>query len=182
MPFVDGDDLHPKSNIEKMSSGQPLSDADREPWLELIRTTAERMTTERQADSHTQSMSGIVVGCSALKKYYRDILRGVVKSAVKDHQLPDRLESDPDILSTYFIFIDGSRETLTERMEKRTDHFMKPSMLDSQLQTLESPIGEEGVVVVSSTDTTDMQVTQALDVLSRFPGFDAIERRKKSLV
>jgi gluconokinase len=172
MPFVDGDDLHPKSNIEKMSSGQPLTDADREPWLELIRTTALRMTAEKRTDSHTK-MLGIVVGCSALKMYYRDILRGVVKSTTKDHQSPNCSESmQPNILSTYFIFIDGPREILIERMEKRTDHFMKTSMLDSQLQTLETPVGEEGVMMVSLNDTTEMQVTQALDGLSRCPEFD----------
>jgi gluconokinase len=178
MPYVEGDDLHPKLNVEKMSAGHPLDDADREPWLDLIRTTSEHIMVRRQADSQKKGMAGVVVGCSALKRYYRDILRGIVKPATKNQEVPRDLEPvQPDLLSTYFVFIDGSRETLMERMEKRTDHFMKASMLDSQLKTLESPIGEEGVVVVSSNDTTDMQVMQALEGLSVFPGFDVVERR-----
>lgn len=177
MPYLEGDDLHPKSNVEKMSSGHPLNDEDREPWLELIRATAEHMMIKRQADSQTRSMLGIVVGCSALKRYYRDILRGVIKPETKDQQLPEQLQhAQPDFLSTYFVFINGSRETLTERMEKRTDHFMKASMLDSQLKTLETPVGEEGVVVVSLDDTTNIQVMQALDGLRRFPGFNVVKQ------
>ena len=169
MPFLDGDDLHPKSNVEKMSSGHPLNDEDRLPWLELIRTTAERMVVEMKANSPTNVMSGIVVGCSALKRYYRDILRGIIRPATKDQQFPEELQfAQPKYLPTYFVFVNGSRETLVERMEKRTDHFMKASMLDSQLTTLESPVGEEGVVVVSLNDTTNIQVMQALDGLRGF--------------
>ena len=177
VPFLDGDDLHPVSNVEKMSSGHPLNDEDRQPWLELIRTTAERIVVERKANSQTNNRFGVVVGCSALKKYYRDVLRGIVAPATEDQQLSKQRPAQSNFLPTYFVFIDGSRETLVERMEKRTDHFMKPSMLDSQLTTLESPIGEEGVVVVSLNDTTDMQVMQALDGLRRFPGCDIVERQ-----
>ncbi|KAF8232166.1 carbohydrate kinase [Tricholoma matsutake] len=175
IPYVEGDDLHPKSNVEKMSSGHPLDDADREPWLELIRNTAERKVVQMQADTR---MLGIVVGCSALKRYYRDILRGIVKPVMKDQKLPENLNATwPNLLSTYFVFIDGSREILMERMEKRTDHFMKASMLESQLRTLENPVGEEGVVVVSLHDATNLQIKQALDGLMRFPGFDLVDRR-----
>ncbi|KAK0195034.1 hypothetical protein F5146DRAFT_269530 [Armillaria mellea] len=63
LPFVDGDDLHPAANIAKMSSGQPLTDADREPWLALIRETGVEKVP-------------VVMACSALKRHYRDILRG----------------------------------------------------------------------------------------------------------
>jgi len=171
MAYIEGDDLHPKSNVEKMSSGHPLNDADREPWLELIRMSAEHIAVKKNADSEMKGILGVIVGCSALKKDYRDILRGVVKPAAKGQQLSGNLEpSRPEVLPTYFVFINGSRETLMERMEKRTGHFMKASMLDSQLQTLESPVGEEGVVVVSLDDTTNAQVTEALDGLSTFPG------------
>jgi gluconokinase len=179
MPYVDGDDLHPKSNVEKMSAGHPLNDVDREPWLGLIRTTAEHITGERrQTDSQKKGIVGVVIGCSALKRYYRDILRGIIKLATKDQEVHSHSDpAQPNLLSTYFVFIEGSRETLMERMEKRADHFMKASMLDSQLETLESPIGEEGVAVVSLNDTTDMQVMQALEGLRVLPGFKIMEQR-----
>ena len=175
MPFVEGDDLHPKANVEKMSSGQPLNDADREPWLELIRRTAIRKVQEQQQlQTEEAGVRGVVISCSALKKYYRDILRG--KQRQKD---PNTIPFDstdiegahlgPDImLPTYFIFIDGNRELLMERMEKRPSHFMKASMLDSQLNTLESPVEEEDVIVVSQHDSTEEQVRK---VLGRIVGF-----------
>lgn len=89
IPFIDGDSLHPKSNIAKMSSGTPLTDEDRLPWLALIRSTAEKMCKEQSDEIAGKTRSeedgglgraGVVIACSALKKWYRDILRGVVKA------------------------------------------------------------------------------------------------------
>jgi len=166
MPYIEGDDLHPASNVRKMSSGIPLTDADREPWLKLIRTTAEHVIAEQQLDEDIQKLSGVVISCSALKRYYRDILRGEGKS--EGHTLARQLERpDRDVLPTYFVFIDGSRDILLERMEKRPGHFMKASMLDSQLNTLESPVEEEGVISVSLQDDTESQVRVAREGLSR---------------
>jgi gluconokinase len=101
-----------------------------------------------------------VISCSALKKYHCDFLRG--KQRQKDPSTIPLHSADvegaqlgPDIvLPTYFAFIDGTRELLIERTEKRPAHFMKASMLDSQLNTLESPVGEEDVIVVSQNDST----------------------------
>ncbi|KAF4621426.1 hypothetical protein D9613_000199 [Agrocybe pediades] len=172
MPYVEGDDLHPKSNVEKMSSGIPLNDADREPWLELVRTTAEHKIVEQQTDARTKENKchGVVITCSSLKKYYREILRGEGKPAGKD-KVPDHLEpAEPHIFPTYFVFIQGSRETLLDRMEKRPGHFMKAGMLDSQLNTLESPVGEGGVVVVSTEDPTEKQIESAEDQLVKIAG------------
>jgi len=169
MPYIEGDDLHPKSNVEKMSSGNPLNDADREPWLELIRTTAEQKIVEQQSDKPTKVGSpchGVVITCSSLKKYYREILRGQRKPASKEAKIPEHLEpADPSVFPTYFVFIEGSRDTLLDRMEKRPGHFMKASMLDSQLNTLESPVGEDGVVVVSMEDSTEVQIEKAKEQL-----------------
>lgn len=174
MPYVEGDDLHPKSNVDKMTSGHPLTDADREPWLELIRTTAEDLTVknQHQVNSHDTSAksggggAGVVISCSALKRYYRDILRGRRRPASDVHAIPKHLEPlEPEMLQTYFVFIDGTRDVLLGRMEKRPGHFMKASMLDSQLATLESPIGEEGVIVVSLLDTTEEQIRIAREGL-----------------
>ncbi|KAL0956622.1 hypothetical protein HGRIS_002757 [Hohenbuehelia grisea] len=178
MPFVEGDDLHPRANVEKMSAGQPLTDADRAPWLELVRTTGERIargqleTPHEAPPTHNQAplagARGAVVTCSSLKRTYREILRGRSKPATEANAIPSHLEPPhPHVLPGYFVFIKGDRETLMERMEARKGHFMKAGMLDSQLDTLENPEGEEGVVVVDLKDTTDRQVEVALEGLKR---------------
>lgn len=142
LPFVDGDDLHPASNVAKMSSGIPLDDADREPWLENIRKKGVKS-------------GSVVIACSALKKIYRETLRGKTSS-------PEGVRDGP---KTYFVFLKGSREVLLDRMSHRQGHFMKAKMLDSQLATLESPEGESDVVVVPVEDTTEVQTRKAIQGL-----------------
>lgn len=143
LPFIDGDDLHPAYNVAKMSSGKPLDDADREPWLQNIR--------KKGVES-----GSVVIACSALKRIYRDTLRGKTSS-------PEGVRDGP---KTYFVFIKGSRDVLMDRMSKRQGHFMKPEMLDSQLATLESPEGESDVVVVPVEDTTEVQTKKATQELA----------------
>ena len=112
--FYDGDDYHPEANREKMSSGKALTDEDRGPWLEILA----ELVRERRAES-----SPSFIACSALKKSYRDILR---KGA-------EDLE---------FLFLHIDTELLRERIKVRFEageHFMPPSLLDSQLETLERP-------------------------------------------
>ncbi|KAJ7451713.1 P-loop containing nucleoside triphosphate hydrolase protein [Mycena galericulata] len=155
MPYVDGDDLHPRANVDKMAAGEPLTDADRGPWLRAIRETAERIVGEekmQQSQGEAERAPGVVIACSALKRVYRDVLRGVGSTS-------------PIVLRTCFVFIDGTRDVLMERMLQRTGHFMKASMLDSQLDTLEDPRDEEGVVVVSVQDSTETQVQTAVQAL-----------------
>lgn len=165
MPFIDGDDLHPKTNVDKMASGQPLTDEDRDPWLEIIRTKAEHMSVEQHLDPKSTTRAGVVIACSALKKSYREILRGKMKS---EEYVPEHLDPPhPDVLPTYFVFIKGERDTLMERMKNRQGHFMKATMLDSQLQTLESPEGEEDVAVIPMEDTIEDQVKLAREGLSK---------------
>ncbi|KAG6886881.1 hypothetical protein C0992_001788 [Termitomyces sp. T32_za158] len=159
-PYVEGDDLHPASNVAKMSAGTPLTDADREPWLALIRRTAESMTLNHTAKAAQKP--GVVISSSALKHYYREILRGRWK--VEGAPAPEKVPT------TYFVFIDGDEDVLRERMEKRPGHFMKASMLDSQLKTLESPVGEEDAVVVSLQDSTEEQVRKAVEGLNELIG------------
>ncbi|KAJ7747236.1 P-loop containing nucleoside triphosphate hydrolase protein [Mycena metata] len=169
MPYIDGDDLHPKTNVEKMARGEPLTDEDRAPWLRTIRGTAVRMAGE-QADKYRSGVNptnavkrvgvpGVVIACSALKRVYRDVLRG---------EDTDSTSNESARLPTYFVFIDGSREVLMQRMLNRSGHFMKAGMLDSQLNTLESPAGEEGVVVVSVEESTPKQVERAVEGLKAF--------------
>ncbi|WP_344198613.1 gluconokinase [Aeromicrobium alkaliterrae] len=106
VPYADGDDFHPRSNIEKMASGTPLTDEDRWPWLELVAG----WLAEHQE-------SGGVIACSALRRVYRDVLR-----------------SGSD--QVLFLHLVGDHDLIHERMEKR-DHFMPPTLLDSQERTLE---------------------------------------------
>jgi carbohydrate kinase (thermoresistant glucokinase family) len=111
VPFVDGDDLHPRANIRKMKEGFPLTDDDRVPWLN--RVAAEMLCLSQQG--------GGVVACSALKEKYRRILFSDV--------------SFPVLL----VYLKGTRDTLSQRLTQRTEHFMPPTLLDSQIKTLEEP-------------------------------------------
>ena len=176
VPYVEGDDLHPRSNIEKMSSGHPLTDSDREPWLKLIRTTAEHMALEVQSSAKINTVTGankrgVVISCSALKRRYRDVLRGLgqrennVKLSTFENSQP--LESPLFAMKTVFVYIEGTREVLMDRMTKRIGHFMKPSMLDKQLEALENPVHEEDIIVVSTMDSTEDQVRVAKQGLKR---------------
>ncbi|WVR04489.1 hypothetical protein IAU60_001493 [Kwoniella sp. DSM 27419] len=166
LPFIDGDSLHPQSNIDKMSDGIPLTDDDRLPWLALIRSTGERVCREefdkcggrfKTLQEGGLGRAGVVIACSALKKWYRDILRGEVEAQppTKD-DLPDLPETNHKgvhlpatlALKTYFVYCYGTPEVLHERIAARKGHFMGKQMLASQLATLEDPRGETGVVTV----------------------------------
>lgn len=118
VPYVDGDDLHPVSNIEKMSKGLPLNDDDRWPWLAKVGETL------------AASKGCAIIGCSALKRIYRDKIREAVAEPV------------------LFIHLAGSREVIGARMGKREGHFMPGSLLDSQFATLEPPQGDELALTV----------------------------------
>jgi carbohydrate kinase (thermoresistant glucokinase family) len=118
--FLEGDELHPGSNVEKMKSGTPLTDADRLPWLEAI---AHRIDAWR-----ARGEAGVVT-CSALKRAYRDILIG------------DRPE-------VRLVYLKGSRELIHQRMAARKKHFMPLDLLDSQFAALEEPGADERPIVV----------------------------------
>lgn len=109
--FDDADSFHPPENVAKMSAGTPLTDADRAPWLAAIR---------RHLDDCNARKEGAVVTCSALKQRYRDVL----------------LQNNP---RAALVYLQGTREQLWTRIKARENHFMKPSMLDSQLAALEEP-------------------------------------------
>ena len=112
--FYDGDDFHPEANRLKMSSGQALTDDDRRPWLETLAALAK--------DKNSGGFPSFIA-CSALKESYREILRlGAVNLAFL------HLHTDPKLL----------RQRMTKRYESGR-HFMPPSLLDSQLETLEIP-------------------------------------------
>jgi len=108
--FADGDDYHQAANAEKMRKGIPLTDADREPWLESLRSLIVAwMAAGKNA----------VLACSALKQAYRDRL--MVGASVR------------------VVYLKADRELLRERLLLRCGHYMKEGMLESQIATLEEP-------------------------------------------
>ncbi|MGD1504777.1 gluconokinase [Vibrio harveyi] len=135
--FIDGDDLHPRANIQKMASGQPLNDDDRKPWLERIRDAAYSLESKNE--------HGIIV-CSALKKIYRDQIR----------------EGNENVT---FLFLDGSKELILERMRARQGHFMKENMVNSQFEALERPENEPRTIFVSIDATIDDVVSNAAELI-----------------
>lgn len=139
--YADGDGFHPPANVAKMTSGQPLDDADREPWLRAIAAWID----ERSAAGETG-----VVACSALKRAYRDILRSAAG--------PVRI-----------VYLKGEGALIKDRMARRAGHFMPTSLLDSQFRTLEEPGPDEHVIVVDiggTPETIVSEIARRLDVSS----------------
>ncbi len=111
-PFAEGDDFHSEENVAKMAAGHPLTDADRMPWLGRLAAWARE---------HDRAGRSTLMSCSALRRTYRDVLR-----TGGEH--------------TCFVHLVGDKGLLLERMAGR-EHFMPPTLLESQLDTLE-PLGE----------------------------------------
>jgi gluconokinase len=137
VPYVEGDALHPPRNVALMAAGTPLTDEDRAGWLDQI---GERLA---QAD---RLGTGTVVACSALKRVYRDRLRAASPSLRLVH-----LHGDPALLAA--------------RMAQRTGHYMPPTLLPSQLQTLEQPDPDEAAVALDIAAPPEALVRQALQAL-----------------
>ena len=119
-PFLDADSLHPATNVAKMARGEPLTDVDRWPWLDEVALWIGALREKGE--------SGII-GCSALKRAYRNVLRG----------------ADPDLR---FAYLGVDRSILVERMTKRHGHFFPVQLLDSQLADLEPPTADERPIMV----------------------------------
>jgi gluconokinase len=117
IPYRDGDDLHSAANVAKMARGEPLTDADRAPWL-------------RAVGAALRDGAPLIIGCSALKRTYRDLIRAEAGGPVT------------------FVHLAGAREMIAARMAARTGHFMPPALLDSQFAALEPPGADEGAVTV----------------------------------
>ena len=131
--FVEGDEFHPKANIDKMSSGIPLDDDDRRPWLETLAGKIRELDAEGERS---------VTACSALRRLYRDWLR----------------QGHPDL---FFVHLHTDYDVLLDRMQKR-EHFMPPSLLQSQFDTLEMLEGDEAGLVVDVRVSIDEVVREAL--------------------
>jgi gluconokinase len=116
VPYCEGDDLHPAENVAKMRAGIALTDEDRWPWLDRV---AQVLRTE----------APVIVGCSALRKAYRERIRD---------SAGDRVQ---------FVHLAGDRAVIAARMAARKDHFMPATLLDSQFATLEPPGPDEALMV-----------------------------------
>ncbi len=132
--YADADQFHPASNVAKMSAGQPLTDEDRWPWLKAIAVEIDRM---RAAGKR------VVVGCSALKRAYRDVL----------------MHGRNDIR---LVYLEGTQALIADRLDRRKGHFMPPGLLASQFKTLEPPTPDEHPIKVSIDGTAEAIVDDIL--------------------
>ncbi len=135
--FVEGDDLHPPANVAKMQAGDPLGDADRAPWLDLIGEAV-----RQRADAGLSS----IVTCSALRRSYRDRLRDGAGAV-------------------FFVHLHAGFDVLEPRMQQRQRHFMPTTLLRSQFDTLEPLDADEDGVVVDVSSPPDVVTAAALDAV-----------------
>lgn len=133
VPYRDGDDLHPAANVDKMRAGVPLTDEDRWPWLDRVAW-------------ELAETAPVLIGCSALKRIYRDRIRQGAGGEVT------------------FVHLVGSRDLIAGRMAQRTGHYMPLSLLDSQFAALEAP-GPEEAFAVSIDQPLDAIVAAVADHL-----------------
>ena len=136
--FKDGDELHPEANIEKMRSGIPLDDADREPWLVDIANYAKKSTLNTDI---------CVIACSALKNSYREILN-----------------TSGNVV---YVYLKGTQDLIASRMHARAGHFMPESLLISQFTALEEPSSKDKAVTVGIEETPAVIASNAVQALSK---------------
>jgi gluconokinase/shikimate kinase len=137
--FGEGDDLHPAENVAKMAAGHPLTDEDRWPWLERV---------AQWIREHTEAGRPGIITCSALKRSYRDILRG-------DHVV--------------FVYLHGTREQIAARLSARHGHYMPPELLDSQFATLETPGEDEHALSIDIGPPADVLADEIMERLGLEP-------------
>ena len=131
IPYRDGDDLHPPANVAKMRAGEALTDADRWPWLDRVAGELARLAP-------------VIVGCSALRRSYRDRIRAGAGGPV------------------CFVHLAGSREVISARMAARSGHFMPTSLLGSQFATLEPPGPDEAAMTIDIDQPMERLVADVL--------------------
>jgi gluconokinase len=142
LEFLEGDAFHPLENVAQMAAGIPLTDDTRRPWLLAL---SARLREARA------SGTGVVLACSALKRSYRDLLR----------------DGDETI---HFILLTGDTALLRTRLEARTGHYMPPTLLDSQLATLELPDADERAWTFDARESPDMIISSIVALLARDGG------------
>lgn len=137
--FLDGDSFHTAQAIAKMRSGEALTDEDRWPWLDSL---------AHAVDAEIVARGATVAACSALRRSYRDRLRQTIKAPV------------------CFVLLDGERQELLRRISNRPGHYMPPSLLTSQLETLERPTPDEAVLILDASQATEALRDQVLAQLA----------------
>lgn len=135
-PFYDGDDFHPAANVEKMRSGIPLTDEDRDPWLTILQNLIREKLNANQS---------AILACSALKQKYRD-----------------RLQVDP--MNVRLVFLRGDFDTIAKRLAARTGHYMDPNLLTSQFQALEEPHDALVVNVAATPEAISARIKTELQL------------------
>jgi gluconokinase len=135
--FREGDEFHSSENVEKMSRGVPLTDADRLPWLKSVAA---------EIDTFRRAGRSVVFACSALRHRYREILTG----------------GHPDV---QVVYLKGTRELIGDRLQQRRDHYMPPSLLPSQFAALEEPTSDEHALTVSVGGTPEAIVGEIRKLL-----------------
>ncbi|PON29878.1 hypothetical protein TGAM01_v201244 [Trichoderma gamsii] len=142
--FLEGDDLHPKANIDKMHRGEPLTDADRQGWFEAINEQASAYNRQQSQHHH------LIITCSALKRAHRDILRESCDRA--GYSL------------VHFFFLDAPESLLRQRTEARQNHFAKSNLVHSQFDVLERPrINEYDATIISVVPPLEGVQSETLD-------------------
>lgn len=134
--FADADDLHPPENVRKMERGEPLDDDDRGPWLDAVRDHGRELVR-----CHPMS----IIACSALKRSHRRVIDAAG--------------------NVRYLFLEGSRELIAERLDARDDHFMPSDLLDSQFAALEPPHDESHVIALRIDREPDEIVDAAIIAL-----------------
>lgn len=159
LPYIEGDEFHPKANVDKMTAGTPLTDADRWDWLILLRQQA--------TEALNTGARGVVLTCSALKLKYRDVIR---VAAYRDHDI-----------AVHFIYLQADEQTLLERVKARKGHYMKDSMVRSQFTSLEEPTTDEGdVLCIDVSGNAESVRKLAVEAMSRLLAEDAASKTTAS--
>ncbi len=139
--FAEGDDYHPPANVAKMQGGIALDDADRAPWLAAMDGEIESWCAEDKT---------VVLACSALKRRYRDLLRG----------------GRPDVV---FVYLKGTESLIRARLAARRGHFMPPALLASQFAALEEPGADEAALTVEIGEGPAAVAETILARLEQYP-------------
>ncbi|KAJ5206041.1 Shikimate kinase [Penicillium cf. griseofulvum] len=151
IPFLEGDDFHPIANKDKMGKGIPLTDEDRWDWLISLRQAAIDVLSPSETNNF-HPPAGVVVACSALKQKYRDVMRVAAygSSSVQIH----------------FVYLKLSEAVLLQRVTQRQSHYMKSSMVQSQLAVLEEPMGEWDAITVNVEGTMEDVQRNVIDAVT----------------
>lgn len=136
--FVEGDEFHPPSNIQKMANAIPLTDDDRWPWLDHIAGYLQKRLEENKP---------VILACSALKEKYRERLSA--------HLKPRPL----------FIYLKGSQERIAKQLSQRKGHYMPLSLLQSQFEALEEPAAKSNAIIIEIDEHPDRMIERILAML-----------------